>query len=100
MEFVDQPRAQKSSVCPAPSLQQEPPHAEFAAEDVKSEGEVDLRISRENVRHALAAQARQVRVRDPLGKNDHDRITADVRAAPADPALGVQYHAVRLRVAL
>src|SRR6266404_5550526 len=70
MEFVNKPRAQESSVGPAPSFQEQALHAEFAIEDVQRTGEVELRVA------------------------------ADVRTAPADLAVGVQHHAVRLHIAL
>src|SRR5258707_9516046 len=84
MEFVNKPRAQESSVGPAPSFQEQALHAEFAIEHVQRTGEVELRVSAEDVGHAVAAQARQMGVRDRLGKHDHDRVAADVRTAPAD----------------
>src|SRR5882757_2823431 len=99
VEFVDQSRAQKRAIGAAPSFQKQALHAEFAIEDIQREGEVELRLSREDVGHAFAAQPRQVRVRDRLGKHDHDRIAADVRTAPADFAVGVEYHAVRVCIA-
>ena len=71
----------------------------FVIKAVQHEGEVELRLSGEDVGHALIAQARQMSVCDPLGKHDHDRIAADVRTAPADFAVGVEHHTVRLRVA-
>src|SRR5712671_2412680 len=100
MEFVNKPRAQESSVGPAPSFQEQALHAEFAIEDVQRTGEVELRVSAEDVGHAVAAQARQMGVRHRLGKHDHDRVAADVRTAPADLAVGVQHHAVRLHITL
>src|SRR5215470_11906005 len=40
-----------------------------------------------------------MRIGHLLGQNDHDRITADVRAAPADLAMRIEHDAVGLGVA-
>ena len=98
MEFVDKPGAQKSSVGSASSFQQETFYAEFAIEDVQSEGKVEIRAPGKDVGDFFAAQARQVRIGDLLGKHDHDRIAPDVRTAPSNLAVGVQDNAIRLRI--
>jgi hypothetical protein len=58
-----------------------------------------LGFSGKNVGHALAAQTRQMRVRNHLGKHDHDRIATDVGTVPGDPSVGVEHGAVRPCVA-
>ena len=98
MEFVDKPGAQKSSVGSASSFQQETFHAEFAIEDVQSEREVKIRVPGKDIGDFFAAQARQVRIGDLLGKDDHDRIVPDVRTAPPNLAVGVQDNAIGLRI--
>jgi hypothetical protein len=40
-----------------------------------------------------------MRVRNRLGKYDHDRIATDVGTAPGDPAMGVEHDAVHSCVA-
>jgi hypothetical protein len=72
--IVDLSRAQKGTVGTAASLQQQPLHAEFAIEYLQREGEIELRLSGEDIGHALAAQPRQVRIRNCLGQDDNDRI--------------------------
>jgi hypothetical protein len=86
IQLAYQSRAQKYTFGTAASLQQQPPHAEFAIEDVQREGEIELRLSGEDVRYAVAAQPRQMRIRNCLGQNDNNRIATDVRTAPADLA--------------
>jgi hypothetical protein len=81
VQFVDEPCAQKRSVGPAASLKQQPLDAEFAVEDVQCQDEIEMRLSGEDVGHALAAQGRQVRIRDVLRKHDHDRIATNFRTA-------------------
>src|ERR1700688_4428518 len=99
IELVDQSRAQKGTVGTAASLQQQSLRAQFAIEYVQRKSEIDLRLSGKDVGHALAAEARQVRIRNRLGQDDNDRIATDVRTAPADLAVRVEHHAVGLRVA-
>src|SRR6202043_1066790 len=90
---------QKGTVGTAASLQQQPLHAEFAVEDVQCEGEIELRLSGKDVGHTLAAQPRQVRIRNCLGQDDNDRIATDVRTAPADLAVSVEHDAISPSVA-
>jgi hypothetical protein len=94
VQLVNQPRAQKGAVSTASTFEQQALHAEFAIENVKRKGKVELGISGEGVGDALAAQARQVRVRDRFGKNHDDRITADIGTAPSDLAMRVKYDAL------
>jgi hypothetical protein len=79
MEFVDKPGAQESSVGSTASLQKETFHTEFAIEDVQNEGEIEIPAPGKNVGDTFAAEALQVGIRDLLGKDDHHRITPDVR---------------------
>jgi hypothetical protein len=99
MKFVDQSLAQKGAVGAAAALEQQPLHAEFAVEDVQCEAEIEFGLAGEDIGHALAAQARQMRIRHRLGQHDDNRVATDVGAAPADLAVGVEHDAIGLGVA-
>src|SRR5260221_548823 len=67
---------------------------QLAVQDVQPQSQIELPLAGEDVGDALSAQARQMRVGDPLRQHRDDRVAADVRASPSDLAVRVERDAV------
>ncbi|MFK4719816.1 hypothetical protein ABIE89_000916 [Bradyrhizobium niftali] len=96
IEFVDETGAQERAIGDAAALDQQALDAELAVENVERQREIDLRPAGKDVGHALAAQTCKVCIRHALGQHHHDRIAANIRAAPADLALRIEHDAIGL----
>jgi hypothetical protein len=58
IEFVDQSRTQKGAIGATSAFEQQTLHAEFATENVECKAEIELRLSREDVGHAMRRPAK------------------------------------------
>ena len=80
---------------PPSSSRRSSPSSRFRISSAKPQ--IELLLAGEDVGDAVLAQARQMRVGDPLGQHRDDRVAADVGPPPGDLALRIERDAVRRR---
>src|SRR5712675_619964 len=89
-DLVDQAGPQKRPVRAAAAFEQQAFEPQLAVQDLQRQSEIEFLRAGEDVGDAILAEARQMRVGDPLGQHDDDRVAANIGPPPGDLTLRIE----------
>src|SRR5205085_282054 len=80
-DLVDQAGSEKRPVRAAAAFEQQALDPQLAVQDLQRQSQIELLFAGEDVGDAILAEARQMRVGDPLRQYRADRVAADLGAS-------------------